>query len=192
MFDNVEDWQSLPEYWPSSASGSILVTSQHAEVAQLTHSEVKLEPLSDSVGAKLIMNYLKNESESNAKILVHELGGLPLAITHVAGYMLNSKVSIEDTLTLLKERTSSARIFSDRASAATWQYEKTLGVVWDASFQQLDQDSMRLLRILSMMSPDEVSENIVYGAHEEPELSFLNLRNLDTRRYVSTADNFCI
>ncbi|KAI5814422.1 hypothetical protein BZA77DRAFT_283679 [Pyronema omphalodes] len=182
VFDNIEDWSSLREYWPSSGRGSVLVTSQYAEISQLTRSEVRLEPLSDSAGAKLILNYLEGESEYYAKILTQGLGGLPLAITQVSGYMFKTGVSIEDTLTLLKERTSSARIFNYEKLATTWQYEKTLGVVWDASFEQLDHDSMSLLRILSMMSPDEVNENIVFGDHEEPELSFLKLQNIDPRR----------
>jgi len=176
----------LKAYWPSSTHGSILITSQNAELAQVTLLEIPLKPFDKLEGKNLLFEHIhgdqtSSEQSKNAELISHALGGLPLAIAHVAGYIRQSKVSPADFLKLLEERSNSARIFNK--DTLLFQYDKTLRVVNDIALQKLDEDALKLIQILSMMNPDGVPEDMLYGDHDEPALSFLKAP--DIIRYVT-------
>jgi len=136
-----------------------------------------LKPFDRSDGSKLLLRHLRKDESltqsTDASLISDELGGLPLAIAHVAGYLAESGASLGDCLELLKERRNSARIFSIAQPMTTFQYEKTFGTVWDVALQRLDQDALALIQVLSMMNPDGVPEDMLRGDHQEPELEFL-------------------
>jgi len=175
----------LKPYWPRSTRGSIIVTSQDPQFAQTTSSEICLKPFDRADGSKLLLRHLRKDESStqstDARRISDELGGLPLAIAHVAGYLAESRASLGDCLELLKERRNSARIFSIAPPMTIFQYEKTLGTVWDVALQRLDRDALTLIQVLSMMNPDGVPEDMLRGDHREPELAFLD--SGDVMRY---------
>lgn len=182
IFDNAEDWASLKPYWPSRG-GALLLTSQNASLAQVTRSEVRLQPFPKAEGGRLLLklNHHVNvdapaDASGQANRIADELGGLPLAIAHVAGYIYESKAGFEDFLLLFQERSNSAHIFASEGNMSTFQYEKRLGVVWDLALNRLERqnpDALRLVQTLSMLNPDGVPEGMLYGVHTEPELAFL-------------------
>ena len=170
-------WKDIEPYWPCCASGSILVTSQLSEVSRATTSSVELRPLSAEEGADFLLDQIGEDPGSKilrgpAISISRALGGLPLAIVHVGGYIRQSQSSLETCLTLLEKRQSSARLFNE--DTTMFQYDKCLRIVHDIALQMLDEDSLRLAQILSMLSPEGVPEKMLSLDHEDPALAFLN------------------
>lgn len=53
--------------------------------------------------------------------------------------------------------------------------------VWRLALDSLDPQALRTLQIMSMLSPNEVYEDMLFGEWEDPELDFLT----DSRRFES-------
>ena len=180
VFDNAQDWETLRTCWPCSTHGSIILTAQNPEFAQVATKEIALKPLDDTEGAGLLLKHLRDENKTeeqqkHARSISFELGGLPLAIAHVAGYLSQSGESLQKFLEQFSERVHSAKVFQMDAPMTTFQYERTLGVVWDVALQRLSPDALQLIQILSMMNPDGVPEDMLYGDHEAECLAFLRV-----------------
>ncbi|RYP80174.1 hypothetical protein DL770_006338 [Monosporascus sp. CRB-9-2] len=109
--------------------------------------------------------------ESTANLVSRAVGGLPLAIVHVAGYIRQSQMSLEEFLTLLQNRQQAARIFNE--DTIVFQYDKSLRVVHDIALQQLNPQSLKLAQVLSMLSPDGIPKEILSAEHDNPALKFL-------------------
>ena len=190
VFDNAQDWATVNTCWPRSTNGSVILTAQNPEFAQVAKLEIALKPFSHADGATLLLKHLREENTSeqetaHAKSICDELGGLPLAIAHVAGYLTQSKTPLREFLEQFSERVNSAQLFRMSAPMTTFQYEKTLGVVWDVALQRLSSDALQLIQILAMMNPDGVPEDMLYGDHQAPSLEFL--RAPDKMRCVLAA-----
>ena len=101
IYDNVDDTQFLPRFWPESESVSALVTTQRAEIRVHTMESIKVGVMDKTEGAELLLRlsghknvaYSTNEE---AKKFSESLGGLPLAIAHYAGYMTRSNISLDE------------------------------------------------------------------------------------------------
>lgn len=60
--------------------------------------ELQLRPLENEEGARLLLSYVEHadpiDAFEQAKLICQELGGLPLAIVHVAGYVRQSQIPL--------------------------------------------------------------------------------------------------
>jgi hypothetical protein len=177
IFDNVERLESLTAYRPRANHGSVLLTSQNARLSSQTTYNIPLVSFDGLEGCTFLLKHLNRQHSStesdDARSLCEELGGLPLAIAHVAGYMTESSVSVKDALDMLTRRREAAKIFEKKPEGATFGYKKALGFVWDIALQELDESALKLMQVLSMLNPDGVPEDMLYGDHTEPALSFL-------------------
>ncbi|RYP53944.1 hypothetical protein DL768_001166 [Monosporascus sp. mg162] len=185
VFDNVNRWENLKGYWPSCAAGAILITSQVSELSRASNWVIDLRPLAPHEGAHFLISQIDgnmnfDEHMKAANLVSRAVGGHPLAIVHVAGYIRQSQMSLEEFLTLLQNRQQSARIFNE--DTIVFQYDKSLRVVHDIALQQLNPQSLKLAQVLSMLSPDGIPKEILSAEHDEPALNFLradgNLRSL--------------
>ena len=90
IFDNADDPMILADYWPQG-SGSILVTSRDPLAKSIftrKPSGLDLGPLTQQDGRSLFNHLTTNFSESEddtARQISDALGGLPLAISQMAG-----------------------------------------------------------------------------------------------------------
>ncbi len=166
-----------------STNGSILLTSQDSDLVQtVTEKDIVLKPFDKSESLNSLLKYLEIPSPTEinvdaAMMLCDELGGLPLVIAHVAGYIVATQSSIKETLELFKQRQGSADIFHEEDFSTLYQYERSLLVVWKMALQKLDGNELKLIQVLCMLNPDNVPEDMLYGDHDEPELSFLKSEN---------------
>ncbi|KPM36798.1 hypothetical protein AK830_g9767 [Neonectria ditissima] len=170
VFDNVIAWKDVKSYWPACATGSVLVTSQLSELGQATASHLDLRPLSDAEGAALLIDQINSEIASDeatrhAAAISRALGGLPLAIVHVAGYIRQSRTDLPAFIALLEKRQNSAKIFSESGNLT--QYDKSLSVVHDIALQELDGSSMQLAQIMAMLSPEGIPEEMLSSDEDE-------------------------
>lgn len=97
VFDNAVDDLSIHKFWPAGMVGAIIVTSQNPDLIHLTRDEIHLQPMSPAEGSSLIQSYLRRgaSEQAAAERLSRDLGGLPLAISHFAGYVARSQCTIE-------------------------------------------------------------------------------------------------
>ncbi|KAF2685927.1 pfs domain-containing protein [Lentithecium fluviatile CBS 122367] len=163
VFDNAENFSTLRRFWPpGDHGGAILVTSQNPDFENICHESIHLQSMAPEEGRELIQKYLRRgQSEKEAaERLSAQLGGLPLAIAHFAGYVTRSQCLIDDMNACLKERFKSSRIWTVKDTSCLTDYEHTLATVWDLAWRRLEDDAKELVEILTFLDPDAAPENM--------------------------------
>ncbi|KAK0732045.1 P-loop containing nucleoside triphosphate hydrolase protein [Lasiosphaeris hirsuta] len=179
IFDNLEDGRLLETYIPENFhGGSILITTQHAHISAVTNNFYKLElqPLPTKAGSRLLFKILERgpkneEEETTAHEICTWVGGLPLAIVTVAGYLKCSASSAAEILASLRR---SSTVWASSGVGAIRNYDKTLATVFDLALGKLGEHSRHFLQILAFLSPDGIPEDMLRQPHTLPSLSFLN------------------
>jgi hypothetical protein len=167
IFDNVEDFSVLRDYVPLAGGGSILMTSRDPATKHciIQNAGRDLEPLGGEEARSLLMkltyNSVSEEDKDGACGIVRRLGGLPIAITHVAGIINSRDLSFSECL---KAYEDAEIIGPDPASPIKGygDYQHGLTTVW--ALNNLDQEALALLQVLSMLDPDVVQESILQQA----------------------------
>ena len=88
------------------------------------------------------------------------VGGLPIAIAHMAGYMFTSKTHSEELQQMLETR----EVYNIWRKAKMWTnplYEKTLETVWNIALQELSASATELLYVISMLNPEAIPEDML-------------------------------
>jgi hypothetical protein len=99
-----------------------------------------------------------------AEEISRELGGHPLAISHVAGFIASAKCSLSSFLEKFQLRLSySKRIWGQETNNVTFHYERTLETVWDIALAELSTEARDLIDILAFLSPESIPEELVEG-----------------------------
>ncbi|KAJ4321445.1 hypothetical protein N0V84_005367 [Fusarium piperis] len=173
VFDNVDNEQLLRDYWPNSAKGSILITSRQSILGTtMVDSACEIGSLEVKEGAFMIQLLLENKvSDAQNRHLVEEmakaLGGLPLALAQMAGYLRTNQVTIREFLGNYEDREYARTLFGRATSLDHQQHQQTLETVWRLSFQKLSAEAKTLLRIVVFLHPDEIP-NRVFQIPETP------------------------
>ncbi|EEU36089.1 uncharacterized protein NECHADRAFT_87268 [Fusarium vanettenii 77-13-4] len=166
IFDNVDNEELLQNYWPSSARGSILVTSRQRILGTtLVDGACEVGSLNDAEGASMIQLILDNKvSDANDRELVAEMAnilcGLPLALAQMAGYLRTNHVTVREFLGDYKSLGYARNLFGNARSLDHPQYRHTLETVWQLSFKKLSIDAQTLLRIAVFLHPDGISRQL--------------------------------
>ena len=166
MFDNLDSIEVFNQFRPICDHGSILITTQNPDIAATASLEISLRSLSEDEGAKLLLSYLPRSDQSDryeqARSISHELGGLPLAIVHIAGYLRQSQVPLAR---FLKEYQAaySPKVADNYTGLYKAQYEKTYSNVWSFALNELPADARDFLDTLAFFSPDSVPEETFLG-----------------------------
>lgn len=172
IFDNADDLETLRVAWPGNAHGSVLVTSRDFNSA-LGPAQVgfHVQPFDDTTGSNVLLRLIGLDAElpsnqERAKEITHALGGLPLALGQIGGFITQRKCPLKDFLALYER--NAAKIDSRKTGLS--EYEHTLSTVWDMSFNKLSGDSRTLLNLLAFFAPDAISEAILVEGSELPNL----------------------
>ena len=170
VFDNVDNADLLSEYWPpTGSSGSILVTSRD-NLAKTPFYQIRygvdLAPLHDEDAAELLLKLTWREDdpeEQKWKLAVaKKLGGLPLALTQMAGVMIRQGLSFADFLARYEEEETHWPLFnlSLQPSHKRTSYGYTLASVW--ALEDLKYSS-GLLDVMAFLDPDGIPEKYLMG-----------------------------
>lgn len=111
IFDNVEDPDVIEDYWPVHSPGSVLVTTQDPLVHCLYHSggtELSLRPMQQTEAASLLVKQagilsLSAQDRLAAEKIVDLVGGLPLALTQMAGVVSRWGLTLSRVLKAYEE-----------------------------------------------------------------------------------------
>ncbi|KAI1857580.1 uncharacterized protein JN550_013149 [Neoarthrinium moseri] len=128
----------INHFIPTSYQGSIIITTRLSQV-DIGHRIrlKKLESIDDGLeilSATSARDGLPNDMD--ARGLVQELDGLPLALTAAGAYLRRVSISVADYLRLYRE--SWARLQSSTPSLGSYQ-DRTLSSTWQISYDQMQE-----------------------------------------------------
>jgi hypothetical protein len=128
--------------------------------------------MSKKEGSELIRKHLRrggSEDEAAQKLSV-ELGGMPLAIAHFAGYVSRSQCSLDQILESLQDRLKCSQIWAQKNPTSFSGYNRTLETVWDLAFRRLTADAREILEIIAFLEPDYIPEEMFVGQELSEEI----------------------
>ncbi|KAK0947709.1 hypothetical protein LTR29_000966 [Friedmanniomyces endolithicus] len=160
IYDNVTSVKLLRRYWPASSMGNIIVTSQRSDLHTVVNKAIKVAPLTTREGSTLVRRILGNAKADieSSEQLCEELGGHALAIAHYAGYAATTQLTARDVTAMFNQRHISPDVWSATSHSSFVQYERTLGTVWAITWPHINDDSRRLLDVLSLLNPESIPE----------------------------------
>lgn len=179
VFDNVNDPRSLDRFWPACDHGAIIVTSQLSSVEHGTTSALQLQSFNTGDGSTLLLKYsgrTPENTERGRKLIAEaegiskEVDGLPLLLVGLAGYITQSRISLQDVHLILSQplRGDARRMLKNEATnSSTHQYGKPVRMVYDLALRALSEVARDHLDVLAMFSPDSVCETMLSDKLED-------------------------
>ncbi|KAL8897522.1 MAG: hypothetical protein Q9207_007174 [Kuettlingeria erythrocarpa] len=147
VFDNVKEIRDLEAYLPTETKirGSVCLEREAADEAEADLAR-----------------------ETSAIV-----GGLPLAIATIGGYIKESESFIVEFLQIMKR---SSNAWEDTQHIKMQHYEKTSGIVFDIALKELSKypKDRKLVDILAFLNPDSIPEGILIAPHNSEEVDFLS------------------
>ncbi|KAL9042200.1 MAG: hypothetical protein Q9214_003856, partial [Letrouitia sp. 1 TL-2023] len=161
VFDNADDLTILEDVWPLDGPGCVLLTSRDPLAKQFNYlgmTGIDLKPFHAEEG-ELFLNRLTGK-EGDSAAIVELLGGLPLAITQMAGVIIRRDLSFDEFVRTYNEEECRKEMFQLNLGHQNrrFGYEHTLASVWAL-------DSLKrgrsLLEVLSFLDPDGIPEALL-------------------------------
>lgn len=172
ILDNADDPAILLDLFPHGSRGHVLVTTRAQSLGGLAHP-VQIRELTVPAGALLLLRRsgllplsagLQDASDEDvllASQLVHELGGLPLAIDQAAAFLEETSTGLQEYLDAygrhrheLLARRGGSQLDHPAPAAATLSVSLELLAGRDAAASDL-------LRLCAFLDPDEIPEEIL-------------------------------
>lgn len=91
------------------------------------------------------------------------LGGLPLALSQISGYLSTIEYSIDEFLDMYEEPEQNSDKLLLTMNSESFDYEHTLNTVWDLTLSNLSPTAESLLRVLAFLDPDNIPESLLSG-----------------------------
>jgi tetratricopeptide (TPR) repeat protein len=166
ILDNIDSKEAAAaaeELLPKLTGGHVLLTSRLADWSgnlALPRLEIlSLEAASDFLLLRTDARRRKqSEDPTVARALATELGRLALALEQAGAYISHQRLGFADYLALWKGK---------RDKVLTWfdprlmQYDRSVAITWQASFDQLTESARRLLRRLAWFAPEPVPASLL-------------------------------
>jgi len=183
IFDNVNDPSILREYWPAEGMGLILVTSRDplakGRAFRMT-AGVVLQPFEEKDAAQFLVELIQDDDPdddeevdqdtnkaipSEAIAIAKRLGGLPIALTQMAGVINHQNLSYKEFISLYDQEQSLGRLHELNFGVQDTGYKHTLASV--RAFDCLGTGASLLLEVISLIDPDRIQEDILTGGASE-------------------------
>lgn len=170
IFDNADDPMILADYWPQG-SGSILVTSRDPLAKSIftrRPSGLDLGPLSQQEGLSLFnhLTAMSNDSEGEtARQISDALGGIPLAISQMAGIIRRQDLTLSEFFELYTDHEEHASLYDTKFDINLATYRHSLSTVW--AFGKRKPQAQQLLELISFLDPDVIGEDLLMKASVE-------------------------
>lgn len=161
VLDNADHLEEIEDILPLDGPGCVLLTSRDP-VAREVHYQgmtgVNLEPLGSEEGTSLLTTMTGRAGDSAS--IVHLLGGLPLAMTQMAGVIVRRDLSFADFIDTYNEEEGRREMLQLNLTpkARRTGYEHTVASVW--ALDNL-KHGRTLLEILSFLDPDGVPDAVL-------------------------------
>lgn len=165
LLDNVDDVDTLyDDFWPHTGTGCVIVTSRNPISKDAIFSPtccIDLTPFEVDKASLFLQSLSQREHEKNSlkccARIAEVVGGLPLAITQMAGIIRRRGLSLEDFLVYYNE--DARRLHEMRIPGSNTHYKQTVASVW--MLEALKKPALTLLQVLSFLDPDRIQEGIL-------------------------------
>jgi hypothetical protein len=190
VFDNVDEWADIEEYIPmkiANTHGSVMVTSRDSDIGPTpiptNYFRINLKEMTPDESRSLLMQGIQSEYKlERAKFhpewkvagQIASLAGLPLAISHIAGYVKASGCTLAEFLELWNEwRKNSLSARPPEASSNV-----ALETIWSMGLSDLGFDALKLLKIMAFFDSDVIQKELLMNDHSASSLAFLHSSRL--------------
>ncbi|KAI5853292.1 hypothetical protein GGS23DRAFT_591200 [Durotheca rogersii] len=165
VFDNADDPDILAPYKDIANNGAVLITSRNplavTSFSQAT-SVVDIQPFNVEESAEFIQQLTQRRDDlEQAKRIGDRLGGLPLAITQMAGYIRLSFLSFERFLDLYDDQDEGSEIHGVEPHPRRETARGNMLTVW--SLEKLSPEAIALLEIMAFLDADGIQEPVLLG-----------------------------
>lgn len=92
-----------------------------------------------------------------AREITHKLGGLPLALRQISGFVVKQRLSLKDFLPLYDR--NAGKINAKKSGLSDYQH--TISTAWRLALGQLTGNASSLQKLLIFFDPDRVDETIL-------------------------------
>ena len=121
-----------------------------------------VQPFDDATGSEVLLHLIgvDNQSPANqekAQEITQTLGGLPLALNQISGFITQRRLPLHDFLPLYERNAFKI----DTRKTGIDGYENTLSTVWEMSIRKLSGDPCTILNLLAFFQPDAISETVL-------------------------------
>lgn len=174
IVDNADHLLNVRSFLPEehTSDGHILLTTRAQAVGELAY-KVEVEQMSQQDGALFLLRRARHlgaeatlkqagpKARAEAKVIVKELGGLPLALDQVGAYIEETGCSLPAYLNLYHSRRQ--ELLQRRGSFHSGHPEP-VATTWSLSFQLVEQAnpvSADILRLCSFLAPDALPEFVL-------------------------------
>ena len=166
IFDNVDNFHVLSDYWPSFGRGSVLVTSRDSfsPYNLFVQNGINMPPLSHMESEALMeqLTNMKAEDDSPQKqalsVIAENLGGLPLAINQMSGMLRSLRSPYTEFLNLYNEE-GIEQLFGRATGFPALNNARSLVTVW--ALDRLSDGTKALLQVISLLDPDDIPEQLL-------------------------------
>ena len=140
-----------------------MLTTRNSQIAfDKVEDALQVESFNDTEGSDILLKltHLDSQSKANqdlAKTIAHTLGGLPLALSQIGGFINQRKIPLKDFLPLYQRN---ARKIDAKKTGIT-DYEHSLSTVWEMSLSRLDGPAYLLQSLLTFLDPDKIHEIVL-------------------------------
>ena len=177
IFDNVESWDTIAQYVPS-VNGCIIITSQLLSLTQVVRTSIALDPFLPDAGASFLLNYMRKDVTNGptydaALEICKMVGGVPIALAHVAGTLIDSQISLQECARRFRKQDTSGFLNAATRPDALHAYNKRLSLVWDVAYSELSPLARRVLDVLSFLNADSIPENLLIVERDEEATTYL-------------------
>lgn len=198
VLDNVNDWGTIEDFWPTTGIGSILITSRdplsksHIYTAQ---RGLDLEPfsLSESLEfTRAVSPEALRGSQASAKAEAEWAGGLPLIMTAIASTMSSRNLTYDTMLNLLKQHGFEAVSADSKPKKHSVQ---TVSITSMIGLACLDEHTQCLIYTLSFLNPEGVPQKILIDHSSRAQLkaypkNYAELNNAQTKLQLASLISF--
>ncbi|KAL9028780.1 MAG: hypothetical protein Q9196_002903 [Gyalolechia fulgens] len=170
VFDNADDPDVIYDWLPTQGPGCVLVTGRYPYTKETSYklgNGLGLEPFSSEAGGEMLRNLSGRKGEAKTSVRISELlGGLPLAIAQMSAVIRRKHLTLDDFEHLYRE--DSKDLLDLRVGEMHTKYQYTLGTTW--AVEQLDVSAYTLLKVLSVLDPDRIPEELLLDGVKRVEL----------------------
>lgn len=164
VFDNADDTDIIEDYWPVDGPGCVLLTSRYPLHLGGIEDSI-LRPFSPKDAFNFLIQLTKRRDDPEERQagmeIARKLGGIPLAITQMAGIITRRDLSFAEFLAAYDERENQEEMFKTKEYPLKRRksaYGHTLASVW--ALESL-KHGRALLDVLSFLDPDQIPEPIL-------------------------------
>ncbi|WP_307793092.1 FxSxx-COOH system tetratricopeptide repeat protein [Amycolatopsis sp. MtRt-6] len=171
VFDNVDDPNVLHGYIPAIGTTKVLITTNRREFATVAGvAAVEVGMFTPAEGTAFLLRATGLDPAVDGTQLGEQLGWLPLGLAQAAAFIARTRLSYAEYAELLRDQNLDEMLRQQAGADHPGVLKATQLSLAGLADADPSGDAARLLRVLSVLSPDGVSRDLLMQAEEQLDL----------------------